>query len=174
VGAGVTVSDGNLRRVPWGNRAGGTSDVIMGASSDSFNEYYPTLSPDDQLIAFNRVAVGQSSYNNGNAELFVISAEGGNPVRLAANDPPPCTGRTSPGLTNSWPKWAPDTGQVDGKRFYWLTFSSRRVSADHPQLYATAIVADENGITTYASLYLWNQPAAESNHTPAWDIFQIP
>ena len=174
VGAGVTVSDGDLRMVPWSNRAGGASMAIAGASDAAQNEYYPTLSPDDQLIAFNRVPSGQSSYNNANAELFAISAAGGTAVRLAANDPPACLGRTSPGLTNSWPKWAPEVGQALGKKYYWLTFSSRRSTAGNPQLYVTAIVVDENGTTTYPSLYLWNQPSAENNHTPAWDVFQIP
>ena len=174
VASGVTLNDGDLHMAPWNNRAGGASTAIAGASDPSFNEYYPTLSPDDHLIAFNRLMAGQRSYNNAAAELFVIPAAGGNAVRLAANDPPACAGRTSPGLTNSWPKWAPEAEQAGGKTFYWLTFSSRRNTAGNPQLYATAIVIDENGMTTYPSLYLWNQPAAENNHTPAWDIFQIP
>jgi hypothetical protein len=28
-------------------------------------------------------------------------------------------------------------------------------------------------VTTYPAIYVWNQPATESNHTPAWDAFQI-
>jgi hypothetical protein len=42
-----------------------------------------------------------------------------------------------------------------------------------PQLYITAVVVDELGVHTYPSLYLWNQPSDEGNHTPAWDSFQI-
>jgi len=39
----------------------------------------------------------------------------------------------------------------------------------------TAVTADEFGATTiYPAVYLWNQPANSSNHTPAWDMFQIP
>ena len=43
------------------------------------------------------------------------------------------------------------------------------------QLYVTALVADGSGkLTTYPALYLWNQPAADGNHTPSWDDFSIP
>jgi hypothetical protein len=42
-----------------------------------------------------------------------------------------------------------------------------------PQLYVTEVVEDELSIKTYPAIYLWNQPAAESNHTPAWDKFDI-
>ena len=36
-------------------------------------------------------------------------------------------------------------------------------------------VKDETGlVTTTPALYLWNQPQAENNHTPAWDTFSIP
>jgi hypothetical protein len=173
VSAGVTVTHGDLATVPYANRAGGTSALIPGASTAMYNEYYPTFSSDDRLIAFNRVPDGQSSYNNNQAEVFVIPAAGGTPVRLAANDPPACSGKTSPGVTNSWPKWAPSVTAVNGKRYYWLTFSSTRDAAGNPQLYVTPIVDDGQNLVTYPALYLWNQPATENNHTPAWDDFSI-
>ncbi len=173
VNSGVTVSSGDLATVPYGNRAGGPAAKISGASEAAYNEYYPTFSPNDHYIAFNRVANGQSSYNNAQAEVFAIPAAGGTPVRLAANDPPACSGKTSPGVTNSWPKWAPAV-TVDGtKTYYWLTFSSTRSTAGNPQLYVTPVVDDGTTLSTYPALYLWNQPATENNHTPAWDYFSI-
>ena len=173
VSSGVSTAHGDLATVPYGNRAGGTATKIAGASTTAFNEYYPTFSPDDRFVAFNRVADGQSSYNNAQAEVFAIPAAGGTPVRLAANDPPACSGKASPGVTNSWPKWAPGASDVGGKRFYWLTFSSTRSAAGNPQLYVTPVVDDGTTLTTYPALYLWNQPVAENNHTPAWDNFSI-
>jgi Tol biopolymer transport system component len=152
---------------------GGTVTKIPGASSASFNEYYPTFSPDDQLIAFNRVAQDASSYNNPNAEVYVIPSSGNGPVRLAANDPPSCSGKTSPGVTNSWPKWSPGTSAVGTKQYYWLTFSSTRSANGNPQLYVTPVITQGNVISTFPALYLWNQPADEKNHTPAWDDFSI-
>lgn len=171
--SGLTTTSGDLARVPYGNRAGGAATFVAGASSASWNEYYPTASPDDRYLAFNRVPIGQNSYDNPQAEVFVVPAAGGEPVRLAANTPPVCGGRTSPGVTNSWPKWAPAASDAGTRRFYWLTFSSRRGAGNLPQLYVTPIVDDNGSLTTYPALYLWNQPAGENNHTPAWDDFDI-
>ena len=173
VQAGVTVTHGDLMTVPYTARTGGLAAPIAGASTSTYNEYYPTMSPDDRYVAYNRVPDGQSSYANTAAEVFVIPSAGGTPVRLAANDPPLCSGATSPGIENSWPKWAPDASDVGGKRYYWLTFSSQRAGAI-PQLFVTALVDDGTTLRTYPALYFWNQPATEHNHTPAWDNFGIP
>ena len=29
-------------------------------------------------------------------------------------------------------------------------------------------------VANYPAIHIWNQPDNQSNHTPAWDIFQIP
>jgi hypothetical protein len=175
VASGVTVSSGDLMTVPYGARAGGTASPIVGANTTTYNEYYPTFSPDDRYVAYNRVPTGQSSYANTQAEAFVIPAAGGTPTRLAANDPTSCSGKTSPGIENSWPKWAPQASvdPKNGKTYYWLTFSSTRTGGI-PQLFVTPVVDDGSGtLETYPALYLWNQPATDHNHTPAWDNFQI-
>ncbi|HZI38099.1 MAG TPA: hypothetical protein VFF24_07315, partial [Acidimicrobiia bacterium] len=77
VSSGVTVTQGNLATIPYNDRAGGTSAPVAGADTAAYNEYYPTISPDDRLIAYNRVNNGVSSYNAATAEVFVISAAGG-------------------------------------------------------------------------------------------------
>jgi WD40-like Beta Propeller Repeat len=162
----------DLRIVPYANGKGGTSTKLVGASDDAFNEYYPAYSPDDKYVAFSRVPSGQGSYDAAPAEVFVVPSIGGTATRLNANDAPACTNQKSPGLTNSWPKWSPSAQTVNGKTYYFLTFSSRR--SDTPQLYVTAMVDDGTTITTYPALYLWNQPADEGNHTPDWEDFNIP
>jgi len=172
VSSGVTVTAGDIWTVPYGNRMGGSAAPVMGANTGA-NEYYPTFSPDDKYIAYDVAPGGQSSYANVDAEVYVIPSSGGTPVRLTANDPPACTGAMSPGVENSWPKWAPDATAANGKTYYWLTFSSTRDAAAIPQLYVTPIVDDGTSLTTYPALYLWNQPADEHNHTPAWDNFQL-
>ena len=53
-----------------------------------------------------------------------------------------------------------------------MIFSSTR-TAGRPQLYVTPVVDDGGTVRTYPALYLWNQPATENNHTPAWDNFDI-
>lgn len=177
-GAGVIAGDGRIITVPYGNRLGGTASAVAGASDPAFNQYYPTFSADDQLLAFNRVPAGPnaSSYNNPAAEVFVVPTGGGTATRLAANDPPACLAtKKSPGITNSWPKWAPEVRTSAGKRYYFLVFSSTRNPASKgPQLYVAPIMVDGATVKTYAALTLWNQPESENNHTPAWDVFQLP
>jgi hypothetical protein len=169
---GVTVTSGDLETVPFGDRRGGTPTQVQGAATAEFNEYYPSLSADDQLIAYDRVATGMSSYNNPQAEVYVIRSVGGTPVRIAANDPSACTGAISPGITNSWPKWSPATQDDAGRQFYWLTFSSSRSGTQ--QIYVAAVVDDGTTLTTYPALYPWNQDVGNNNHTPAWGNFSIP
>ncbi len=163
---------GDLYTVEWGNRMGGAATSIMGADTTTYSEFYPAFSPDDTMVAYTRLPDGQDSYDNAMSEFFIINAAGGTPVRSVANDPGMCLGKTSPGITNSWPKWSPVVSAANGKTYYWLIFSSTR--SGNPQLYVSAVVETETSLTTTPALYLWNQPATENNHTPAWDTFSIP
>ena len=174
VSSGVTVSGGgDIFTIPWANRAGGTATAVMGANDPAYNECYPSFSPDDALLTFARVPLAQSSYNNAAAEIFVVPSGGAvTPHRLRANDAVACLHETSPGLTNSWPKWGPSKTLVGTKTYYWLTFSSTRIAA-RPQLFVAPVVDEGGTLTSYPALYLWNQPPDESNHTPAWDVFQL-
>jgi hypothetical protein len=164
----------DLYEVPYAARAGGTAASLVGAATAEFSEYYPAYSPDDAFVAFTRVAGNGNAYSNTEAEVLVVPAAGGAPLRLKANDAPTCqTDLKSPGLTNDWPKWSPAIARANGKSYYWLTFSSMRTGT--AQLYVTALVVEAGGTAaTFPALYLWNQPAAEGNHTPSWDDFQIP
>jgi hypothetical protein len=166
------LQQGDLYTVEWGNRMGGAAKSIMGADTMDHSEFYPAFSPDDALIAYTRLPDGQDSYDNPMSEFFIINASGGTPVRHAANDPGMCLGTTSPGITNSWPKWSPVATTVGDKTYYWIIFSSTR--SGNPQLYVSAVIQTELGLQTTPALYLWNQPASENNHTPAWDTFSIP
>jgi hypothetical protein len=172
----------DLYTVPYNDKAGGAASPVPGAAEAAYNEYYPEFSPDDRLIAFNRIGSGLDMYYNPTAEVFVIPAGGGSAHRLAGNDPPACLGKTSPGLTNSWAKWAPEATSVNGKTYYWLIFSSARdgyafqllPDKTASQLYVMGVVVDGDQITSYPAIYLWNQPTDTSNHTPAWDVFKLP
>lgn len=170
VSTGVTVTNGDIHVVPYNNRAGGTP-ITVAASGD--NEFYPAFSPDDRYIAYNRAPAGASSYNNAQAEVYVVPAAGGQPVRIAANDPASCSGHSSPGVTNSWPQWSPAAGDAGGRRYYWLTFSSTR-GGSVPQIYVAPVVDDGTTLITYPALYPWNQAAGDASHTPAWGDFAIP
>ncbi|MBW2524434.1 MAG: hypothetical protein JRI23_09675 [Deltaproteobacteria bacterium] len=175
----------DIYTVPFNNRAGGSATPLAGASDAAYDEYYPVYSPNDAWIAFNRHDQGTGSYNIPEAEVFVVPGAGGTAVRLRANDPPACTGLTSPGLTNSWPRWAPTADEHDGLRYYWLVFSSKRRAAESaptappiPQLYIAAVVTSEQGgvetiVEDYPALYVRSQNPDENNHTPAWENFVV-
>lgn len=174
--------------VPYGDKAGGTAKAVEGAATTTFEEYFPAFSPDDEFIAFNRVPASESMYANPHSEIAVVSATGGTASTLAANRPPACTGKTSPGVNNHWVKWSPKVeGGSEGK-YYWVVFSSNR--ADIPpvtskygakrqiqisQLYIAPVIIPENGVPqSYPAIYLWNQPADTVNTTPAWETFMLP
>jgi hypothetical protein len=164
----------DLYSVPYAGGAGGPAAPVAGAADPDSTEYYPAFSPDDSFIAFTRIAGSGVVYSVPEAEVFVVPSAGGVATRLKANDAPSCQkDLQSPGLTNDWPKWSPDATRANGKTYYWITFSSQRTGV--PQLYVTALVVDGTGkLSSYPALYLWNQPAAEGNHTPAWDHLEIP
>jgi Tol biopolymer transport system component len=181
----------DIYTVPYNNRAGGTASPLPGASDPNYHEFYPVYSPNDTLLAFNRTpstcnygtAASQqcgSSYNQVAAELFVVPAGGGSAQRLRANDPPTCTTLTSPGLTNAWPRWAPQAQPFGSYNFYWLVFSSKRRPATglNPQLYVSAVVTKVTGNTEtiyadYPAVYVLSQDPTQNNHTPAWDNFDV-
>jgi hypothetical protein len=173
IGAGLIDGSGqsDLWIVPYGDKKGGAATALV--KDGAWSSFYPQFSADDAYVAFNRVPRGSTSYNDAAAEVFVVPATGGTPSRLVANDAPKCMGGTSPGLTNSWPKWSPKASVAGSKTYYWLTFSSTR-GVGNPQLYVAPIVVSGGSISTYPALYLWNQPSAEHNHTPAWDVFDLP
>jgi hypothetical protein len=209
-----------------------TMAPLEGASDPNLLEYYPDFSDDDAFLAFVRapkptqqtrcvpaqdasgavstcpaVDLGENPdgpYYNRNGEIYIVPRNGGVATRLMANDPVSCTGETSRGSINSWPKWSPRVVEKNGKSYYFLMFSSARgypdalkelprarltpaISNKSAQLYMAAIVVDNvtQVITTYPAVYLWNQNitvnaqgeakiAATSNLTPAWDDFSIP
>jgi hypothetical protein len=184
-----TAKMADLRVVDYNNRAGGTSQALMGAADTNALEYYPSYSADDALIAFTRApAVGASSpdgpYYNRHGKIAVIPAGGGVATELAANDPGTCGGDDlTTGIINSWPKWSPDAFQARGKSYYFLVFSSGRKYGDDftqqfkletnpsssftglpnsSQLYLAAIVVDNTTkeIKTYPAVYIWNQNRA--------------
>jgi hypothetical protein len=178
----LAAGEADLYQVPYNGKAGGDATPISGAADAAYNEYYPSLSPDDQLIAFNRIQGGADMYYNPMSEVFVVPAKGGAPHRLVGNDPPQCLGTTSPGITNSWAKWSPEAKTENGKTYYWIIFSSSRdgykfqlvPNKTASQLYVVGVVVENGAVTSYPAIYLWNQPVDTSNHTPAWDTFKIP
>ena len=118
----LDVGTGDLYVVPYNSGMGGTAKPLSGASSAELNEYYPAYSPDDRYVAFTGAPANQTMYYNRSAEVYVVPSSGGAATRLAANDPPACLGVSSPGVTNSWPRWSPEHPSCGGKTYYWPIF----------------------------------------------------
>jgi hypothetical protein len=184
----------DLYMVPYNGGNGGEAKPVPGASDPKWEEYYAAYAPDDSMVLFDRVPSGGVMYANPSAEMFFVplgSAPGaGTAVRLAANDPVACTGKTSPGVNNHFPKWAPAAGTYNNRTYYWVIYSSNRVGltpvADSTatlhqisQLYLTAISVEGGTYKTYKSIYVWWQmlPTDKNpmvNTTPVWDMITIP
>ena len=200
----------DLYTVPFNGGSGGSAKPVSGASEPQHAEYYPDYSGDDRLLAYTRVSdfaalpsTEQEMYYRPQGEVWVVPAAGGTALRLTANDPPACSGESSPGVHNSWPKWSPRVREAKGKKYYFLIFSSTRQSpgtiqnTEHPtdlkpmsQLYMAALVDDGSGkLSQHSAVFLWNQrnlvkldslqqavisDFTENDVTPAWDEFQAP
>lgn len=178
----VTAQDGamDIYTVPYNNHQGGVATPLPGASDPSLHEFYPVYSPNDVLLAFNRTSQPVNTYSQPSTELAVVPGNGGTATRLRANDPPACTGLVSPGITNSWPRWAPTASVSNDKTYYWVVFSSKRRASTGliPQLYVAAVVTQvQNGqeklLAEYPAVYVLSQDATQNNHTPAWDNFEV-
>lgn len=172
-------SEVDIYQVPFAGGNGGEAVPLEGASSPGHYEYYPDYSPDDALVAFNRVDAFTTSggredsfnhvYYRPDSDIYVVPASGGEPVRLTSNDPACSSDGSAGSLYNSWAKWAP-TSVSDGERtYYFLIFSTSRNSpfdisrgqgrtSPASQLYMTTIIRHASGeIESSPAIYLWNQ-----------------
>jgi hypothetical protein len=152
-----------------------TNDRMLLQQQGSDNFYYPTFSPDSQWIAFNRggyftgtdadgnATSGSSSYANPTARLFIISANGGDPIELTAAN-------GVGDLTNSWPRWAPVT-----QDYAWLAYSSKRdyghSGQGNSQLWITAVDLNQASLGNDPSVppvWFTGQSLSENNLIPVW------
>ncbi len=130
---------------------------------DAHIAYYPAWSPDGAWLAFNS-STGDS-YDDPDAELWVVSSGGGTPIVLAAAN-------MGSGLTNSWPRWSP----LPDDDILWLTFSSRRdygytATDGEPQVWVSAfdpIEAEAGRDPSSPAFWLVGQDPFENNHVPVW------
>ncbi len=208
------INDTDIFTVPFNSGAGGDAKPLPGASAVGVAEYYPSYSADDGLVAFNRIdnvmslvkPSGQGFdnhlYYRPESEIWIaptstgvvaaageVSSQGA--IRLKSNDPNVCEGKKSPGVLNSWPKFSPRVNDVNGKKYYWLIFSSTRDTPDsqrvtvvdqqyrpvenrYSRLFMAPITVENGQVATYPAIYLWNQDETSNNLTPAWDEFKIP
>jgi hypothetical protein len=165
----------------------GTPKLLVPRES-GLSEYYPAISDDSALVAFNESScAGPSSpgadgygespcdgYDDPSARLRLVAATGGAPVELDRASGRTAQWPTSGTWTNSWPRWAPAHGAFQGKTLYWIAFSSRRPygatlpgsedGSTQPQLWFAAVTVDPAGALagdpSFAPVYLPQQNSA--------------
>ncbi len=135
---------------------------VVADFGDDTNLYYPAWSPDSEWLAFNR-STGDS-YDDVDAELYVVDPDQGDPVRLDAAN-------LSTELTNSWPRWGP----LPDDDILWLAFASKRtygnVVSGTPQIWLTAFdpaLAKQQADPSWPAFWLPDQEPYEGNHIPVW------
>jgi len=152
-----------------------TNDRMLLQQQGDENFYYPTFSPDSQWVAFNRgtnftgvdsdgnPTSSSTSNSNPTAKLYIISANGGDAIEMAA-----ASGTGD--LTNSWPRWAPVT-----QDYAWLAWSSKRAyghtTQDMAQLWITAVDLNQASLGNDPSapaVWLTGQSTGEANLIPVW------
>lgn len=126
--------------------------------------YYPAYSPDGRWVAYNRSR--QGSYFSSDASLWLMPAEGGEAIELAA-----LNGTDG---NASWPRWGP----IPDDDVLWLAFSSDRdfgvYDTPHPQVWIGAIdgTLAEQGLDPSAPAFRMPQQDLEKgNHAPWWSAY---
>ncbi len=141
----------------------GDARVVLPFEND-VQSYYPSWSPDGRWIAVTRSS--GTSYANGAAEVFVVSADGTKgPYRISG------------GEGGSWARWMPFETKLDGEAMYFLSFTStrafgRQLEAGHEQLWMAPFfpnhaVENVGAITGPAFRAPWQSLTAE-NHNAQW------
>jgi hypothetical protein len=109
---------------------------------------------------------GASSYASTDAELWVIDADGGEPIFLRSAD--------SEGA-ETWPKWDPSPYQHRGRPLFWHTFSSERPvglrGADAMQIWVAAFdpaAAAAGDDPSRAAFHLPFQDRGSANYIGQW------
>lgn len=113
----------DLYRIPFNGGRGGRAEPIRGASRNGMSNTFPKVSPDGRWIVFVQCRNGQLMRPD--SQLYIVSAEGGEPRRMRAN-----TERM-----NSWHSFSPN-----GR---WLVFSSKSRSP-YTQMFLTHLDAGGN------------------------------
>ena len=168
---------------------------IIVPRAQGVTSYYPTISHDGQMLAFNKSScsgpVNPGGYGTGpcdgyddiTATLWLTNTSGKVPVNLQRAN-------AGDSNSNSWPRWSPDSGIFRNQRLYWLAFSSRRPyglqvnsgggTGAKPQLWFAAVSVGEEFTTDPSAAGVWlpgqniSQAIPTGNHVPQWVKFAVP
>ncbi len=159
--------------------------VFLTDPDEGENTFFPTFSPESDLIAYNRSSCDSGSnddecnaHDDENATLFVIQPdEDAEPVRLDRANEPGILDAERDEIMNSFPKWTPFTFERTGEfgsRIYWMSFSSDRsygLRDTSTLLWMTAVdpgaaIAGQDPSTPAFAIPF--QALESENHTAQW------
>ncbi len=164
----------SLARIPvtGPDQFGAPEVLIPSADNDKDTLFFPSYSPDSKYIAFVRTEGG--SKDSEQAEVFLVPAEGGEPIPMGRLNE---RVRHEDGILdigNSMPTWAPSTRPDE---VFFLTFSSLRayghtLDGGRDQLWGAAVDFSVIGQSdpSYASFWMPFQDLEEGNHRAFWVI----
>jgi len=165
---------GKLYSVPYGDRKGGAATALPGGGDPAFHAYYPAFSPDDHFVAFTRAPSIGISYDIPEAESSCCRAKA-----------PRCRPAWWPTIRRPAPTAQPRRHQ----QLAQVGARGQRVRR-HAVLLADVLVAavaqppaadlhhardrrqDRRGDVVPGAGRV-ESTRTESNHTPAWDTFEI-
>ncbi len=151
-------AEGNFSSEPW--------TLVPAEDGGDTNQYYPMYSPDGEWVVFNRSS--GTSYFNEDASLWIVDADGGEPIELA-------NANKGANLTNSWARWGP----IPDDEVLWLAFASTRdygseASEGDAHVWVSAIdteLAEKGQDPSYPAFWLVQQEVGGGNHAPWWSLY---
>jgi hypothetical protein len=150
-----------------------------------FNNYYPAISPDGNLLVYDHStctngtpALGQAPDKSCDADtdptatVYLAQLSGGAaPMPLANANAPGVADAGNTALTNSFPKWAPFVENLDElHKVVWLTFSSTRQYG----LRAPPAPADTDETTKGTLIWMVGMELGPAGTDPSFTAFCLP
>lgn len=166
--ANQEVKIASIARIPFSEGTWGEPEILVASTGD--NNYFPRWSPDGRFIAY--VNAATSSKIAVSAELRMIRADGGVPIRLRLANSRIGSTDDVIDMANTMPAWSPANDDVA-----WLSFSSIRPYgeirpiAGPSQVWISAIdlARAEQGLDPSSpAFWLPSQDIRVVNNNPVW------
>ena len=165
------VKNASIATIPYNNGRWGTPRVIVAAAGGADNNYFPKWSPDGKFIAY--VNANDGSHGAASAELRLIAAEGGVPLRLRVASHRLGGIDDVPDLADTMPAWAP---AATANGVSWLAFASNRPYGvvrpmlGSSQIWIAAVYTTHAGDPSFAAFWLPCQDITDLANNPVWAL----
>jgi hypothetical protein len=177
-------STGGIDYIQMNGGAWGKPQVLV-PSQLGFNNYYPAISPDGNLVVYDHSsctngtpALGQApdkscdADTDATATIYLTALSGSvTPVPLTNANAPGVADGSNTNLTDSFPKWAPFIETLDEThKVLWLTFSSTRQYG----LRSPPAPADTDETTKGTLIWMVGMVLGPGGSDPSFTAFSLP